>query len=274
MKNKTVFIVLLFCFLLLTGCGGSPSSEKSAELSEKYDYYAKSISQLRTIKDSTPDQLDDIFLILVDCGMDSEITAVNEKIGSDSPAYNVWSDGTDYTVILDSENVVQTVTVPNWFSTKQLYPVISEETEEVMEAEEISEVDREAENSVVVPARENSIGQSNSDISDLIGNTTVLDVHNDVTGNWRYITIAENTDFLEYALSYYATYFEDDNEIHAIVNFTNKTTTKISVLGNMLDVTIYEYVDGEEHDANLMYSGMIYSQYFIYLDNGDIEQIQ
>ena len=39
MKNKTVFIVLFFCFLLLTGCGGSPSSEKSTELSEKYDFY-------------------------------------------------------------------------------------------------------------------------------------------------------------------------------------------------------------------------------------------
>ena len=117
-------------------------------------------------------------------------------------------------------------------------------------------------------------GKVTRDISDLIEKTTVLDVHNDVTGNWRYITIAENTDFIEYALSYYNTYFEDDNEIHAIVNFTNKTTTKISVLGNMLDVTIYEYVDGEEHDANLMYSGMVYSEYFVYLDNGDIEQIQ
>lgn len=152
--------------------------------------------------------------------------------------------------------------------------MISEETEEVPEAEEISEADQKTENPVVIPVRENAVGQSNSDISDLIEKTTVLDVHNDVTGNWRYITIAENTDFLEYALSYYNTYFEDDNEIHAIVNFTNKTTTKISVLGNMLDVTIYEYVDGEEHDANLMYSGMVYSEYFVYLDNGDIEQIQ
>lgn len=152
--------------------------------------------------------------------------------------------------------------------------MISEETEEVPEAEEISEADQKTENPVVIPMRENAVGQSNSDISDLIEKTTVLDVHNDVTGNWRYITIAENTDFIEYALSYYNTYFEDDNEIHAIVNFTNKTTTKISVLGNMLDVTIYEYVDGEEHDANLMYSGMVYSEYFVYLDNGDIEQIQ
>lgn len=274
MKNKTVLLVLLVYCLLLTGCGDAPVSERFAELSEKYDYYEKSIDQLKVIKDSTPEQLDDIFLILIDCGMDSEVTTVSEKIFSDTPTYTVRSDGASYTVVLNSENVVQTVTVPNWFSTKQLYPVISEETEEVPEAEEISEADQKTENPVVIPMRENAVGQSNSDISDLIEKTTVLDVHNDVTGNWRYITIAENTDFIEYALSYYNTYFEDDNEIHAIVNFTNKTTTKISVLGNMLDVTIYEYVDGEEHDANLMYSGMVYSEYFVYLDNGDIEQIQ
>lgn len=269
MKDKTVFIVLLFCFLLLTGCGSSPSSKKSAELSEKYDYYAKSISQLRTIKDSTPDQLDDIFLILVDCGMDSEITAVNEKFGSDSPTYNVWSDGTDYTVILDSENVVQTVTVPNWFSTKQLYPVISEETEDTAEIEKAEEVT----SSIDIPARENAIGQSRTDISALGKNIVVMDVRNDTTGNWRYITLSETTDFLEYALSYYNTYFENDNEIHAIVNFTNKTTTKISVYGDELNITVYEYVDGEEHDAKLMYSGAVYSEYRVYKDNGDIEQI-
>ena len=47
MKNKTVFIVLFFCFLLLTGCGGSPSSEKSTELSEKYDFYKESADNIR-----------------------------------------------------------------------------------------------------------------------------------------------------------------------------------------------------------------------------------
>lgn len=125
-----------------------------------------------------------------------------------------------------------------------------------------------------VPAREGSVGKSSKDISTLAESFNVLNVRNDTTGNWRYITIAESTDFLEYALSYYENHFKDDKEIHAIVNFTNKTTTKISCLGDRLSVTIYEYVDGEEHDANLMYSGMVYADYFIYIDNGDIEKIQ
>ena len=78
----------------------------------------------------------------------------------------------------------------------------------------------------------------------------------------------------EYALSYYQKYFTDDKEIHGIVNFNSNTTTKISVLGDMLDVTVYEYVDGEEHDADKLFSGMLLKQYFVYLDNGDIEEVQ
>lgn len=36
----------------------------------------------------------------------------------------------------------------------------------------------------------------------------------------------------------------------------------------------HEYVDKEEHDAKIMSSGMVLSEYYIYLDNGDIEKIQ
>ena len=68
----------------------------------------------------------------------------------------------------------------------------------------------------------------------------------DVTGNWRVATIAENIEMQDYALDYYKEYFESDDEIHAIVNFNYKTTTKISVIGNLLDVSVYEYVDKEE----------------------------
>ena len=78
----------------------------------------------------------------------------------------------------------------------------------------------------------------------------VTNVPNDVTGNWRIASIAENIEMQDYALDYYKEYFKSDDEIHAIVNFNYKTTTKISVMGNLLDVSVYEYVDKEEHDAN------------------------
>ena len=98
----------------------------------------------------------------------------------------------------------------------------------------------------------------------------VSDVRNDVTGKWRKSLIAENIEPKDYALDYYKQYFKSDDEIHAIVNFNYNTTTKLSVMGNLLDVTIYEYVDKEEHDAKLLFSGMVLDEYFIDINSGEI----
>ena len=99
----------------------------------------------------------------------------------------------------------------------------------------------------------------------------VSNVRNDVTGNWRIATIAENIEMQDYALDYYKEYFKSDDEIHAIVNFNYKTTTKISVMGNLLDVSVYEYVDKEEHDAKLLFSGKLLKEYRRTADDGDID---
>ena len=110
---------------------------------------------------------------------------------------------------------------------------------------------------------------SKDDISFVVSN-----VRNDVTENWRIATIAENIEMQDYALDYYKEYFKSDDEIHAIVNFNYKTTTKISVMGNLLDVSVYEYVDKEEHDAKLLFSGMLLKEYHVNKDTGEIEEIQ
>lgn len=102
----------------------------------------------------------------------------------------------------------------------------------------------------------------------------VTNVPNDVTGNWRIASIAENIEMQDYALDYYKEYFKSDDEIHAIVNFNYKTTTKISVMGNLLDVSVYEYVDKEEHDAKLLFSGKLLKEYHVNKDTGEIEEIQ
>lgn len=99
-------------------------------------------------------------------------------------------------------------------------------------------------------------------------------VNNDVTGNWRIATIAENIEMQDYALDYYKEHFKSDDEIHAIVNFNYKTTTQISVMGNLLDVSVYEYVDKEEHDAKLLFSGTLLKEYHVNIDSGEIEEIQ
>lgn len=77
-----------------------------------------------------------------------------------------------------------------------------------------------------------------------------------------------------YALAYYKEYFKSDDEIHAIVNFNYKTTTQISVLGDILDVSVHEYVDGEEHDAKLLFGGRLLKEYFVNKDTGEIEEIK
>ncbi len=102
----------------------------------------------------------------------------------------------------------------------------------------------------------------------------ISDVRNDVTGNWRIALIAENIQMRDYAVDYYNEYFKDDKEIHAIVNFNYNTTTKLSVVGDSIDVTVYEYVDKEEHDAKKLFSGKLLKEYFVNINTGEIEEIQ
>lgn len=98
-------------------------------------------------------------------------------------------------------------------------------------------------------------------------------VRNDVTGNWRIATIAENIDMKDYALDYYKENFKSDKEIHAIVNFNYNTTTRIAVMGNALDVSVYEYVSKEEYDAKLLFSGMLLKEFYIDRETGKITEI-
>lgn len=102
----------------------------------------------------------------------------------------------------------------------------------------------------------------------------VSNVRNDVTGNWRIAKISERIAIEDYVIDYYKEYFKSDDEIHAIVNFTYNTTAKISVIGNLLDVTVHEYVEKEEHDAKLLFSGMVLKQYHIDMETGEIEEIK
>lgn len=122
--------------------------------------------------------------------------------------------------------------------------------------------------------RKGMYGVSNKNIKDTDIYFGVTNVINDVTEKWRISTISENIEFLDYALSYYKEYFSDDSEVHAIVNFANKTTTKITVVADQIDVSIFEYVNKEEHDAKVLFGGNLLKEYSVYKDNGDIEEIK
>lgn len=118
---------------------------------------------------------------------------------------------------------------------------------------------------------ENIVGISDKSVSGI--SFSVSKVQNDVTGNWRISTIAENIDIEYYALDYVKRYLHNKSQVHAIVNFTRNTTTSIKKYGNIIYVDIYDYVKGEEHDANRLFTGILLQQYFVYIDNGDIEKI-
>lgn len=122
--------------------------------------------------------------------------------------------------------------------------------------------------------RKNIIGTSNKDFRN-ISDSSPREVLNDKTGKWKLSRISSTENILEYAKSYYKSNFNNDKEIHSIVNFTLNKTVKISKLfDNVISVTIHEYIDKEELDANKLFSGNVLGEYWIYLDNGDIEEIK
>lgn len=101
-------------------------------------------------------------------------------------------------------------------------------------------------------------------------------VNDDVTNNWRLYITSDNDliDIENHAIDYYNKAFKNDSEVHAIVNFSNRTTTRINSNGSNLYVTIYDYVENEEHSAKTLFSGTQLADYIIYLNTGDIEKVE
>ena len=100
-------------------------------------------------------------------------------------------------------------------------------------------------------------------------------VRNDVTGNWRLSMYSSKDSQEKLAFEYYDAFFESDDEIHAVINAALKTTARINPIKGMgiLDVSILKYIEGEEHDAKLLFSGNLIKQYWVYTDTGVIEEI-
>lgn len=98
------------------------------------------------------------------------------------------------------------------------------------------------------------------------------DVPNDLTGNWRLSKIHTKKKPTKYALKYYKKFFKNDDEIHAIINTKNNTTIRISVVLNLLDVTILKHIKDEEKDASVLFGGDVIKQYLIDIKTGKIEK--
>ena len=95
-------------------------------------------------------------------------------------------------------------------------------------------------------------------------------VKNDVTGRWRLAITDTSHPVKDYLISYYQNYFKSDDEIHGIINTTDGTTTRVSVIGSMLNVTVLTYIPGEEGDAKILFGGDVISDGFYNKTTGQV----
>lgn len=266
--KKISFIAVLLC-LLLCSCGVliDTDTPKSSELSEKYSFYENSVAAIRSGCNVSPEEADEIFLVLVnDCGVDKEIT-VTPYVNA---PYSVKYGSKTLSMTLDSKSISEV-----FDGESRIYPAAAAGASIPEESSIPEETETPSDNTPEVPHRSGDeiVGVSDKDVSEIHMNFAGK-VKNDVTENWRYSTTSEDIDIENYALSYYETYFESDNEIHGIINFTRNTTARLNVSGGMIYLSLYDYVDGEEHDAKIMFSGTPLANYIIYADNGDIEKTE
>ena len=78
----------------------------------------------------------------------------------------------------------------------------------------------------------------------------------------------------DYALDYCNTFFQSDNEVHAIINFALNTTNKLTKSSSdLLYITVYDYVDGEGSSAKTLFSGAVRGNYFVNTTTGEITEI-
>ena len=159
-------------------------------------------------------------------------------------------------------------------------PVVSEESTEVVETtEDVTEKATEEATEETLPETEaESLAhitreKFNSELGE-VEPTWYKSVRNDKTGNWRMLVVYTNKVMDgPLTIDYCDAYWEDESEVHFIVNLYLKTTTVIHKYGDVAYVTIHEYQDGEEHDAIKLAGGMVYSEFSVNLTTRDVEEI-
>ena len=99
-------------------------------------------------------------------------------------------------------------------------------------------------------------------------------VPNDSTGQMRIAVYSSASTPESIALDYYRAFFEDDSEIHGLINQESRTTARLSASGDSIDIMLYEYVDNEEIDAELTFTGAFSGEYSINKSTGEILKVQ
>jgi hypothetical protein len=94
MRKALYFLLCLATILSLAACGGVTvdlNTPKSVELKAQYDFYEKSVANIRVGMSVTPEQSDEIFLAFVSVGASSEIRGVRKITGADNTYSVNWT---------------------------------------------------------------------------------------------------------------------------------------------------------------------------------------
>ncbi len=128
MKKLFSLILAAGLILSLAACGAvvDYDTPKSEELSAAYDFYTDSQRSLASGMAITPEQADEVFIVLVSCGMDGKVSNVTRKQGDDGHCtVNTVTSFTAYDVYY-TDGVVDRVEKGG----KELYPNPEPEPEE------------------------------------------------------------------------------------------------------------------------------------------------
>lgn len=146
--------------------------------------------------------------------------------------------------------------------------VSKSEVEENTDASTEADVDSSEDSTEEITSTEDLREAFNSSLGETKP-TWYSSVRNDSTGNWRELVVYSDKAIDEQlAIEYCNAYVESDSEVHFIVNLYLKTTTRISKMGNLIFVTVHEYVDGEEHDAKILPGGDVLDDFCVDIETG------
>ncbi len=99
-------------------------------------------------------------------------------------------------------------------------------------------------------------------------------VPEDAKGLFRLARVDTNKEIQDYALEYYKSYFQSDEEIHGIINSALSTTNRLSIIPpSTLEIMVFDYVENEELSAKTLFGGTLIKQYWIDIKTGEISDI-
>ena len=82
MKKVLSLVLAAALAASLSACGGALvdlDTPKSEELTAQYDFYPDAMNTIRADMKITPEQADEVFIVLTSCGLDGKITSISES---------------------------------------------------------------------------------------------------------------------------------------------------------------------------------------------------